>query len=130
MKIPEDELHEHDGSGCYDCESCMASAMNSVPCKCPPNVKTFDMENRRLKIMFSSADLQHMFGHTAASIEGPNPKEPIHARVREMFIELSAELDDILPDSAEKGQAFLELQTAAMWFHKSLATNDLGNFSS
>jgi hypothetical protein len=65
--------------------------------------------------------INHMFGHTAASIEGPNPREEIHAEIREEFKDLAAKLDALIPDSVEKGQAFTELQTAAMWFHKGLA---------
>lgn len=76
----------------------------------------------------SSAEIQERFGHTAASIEGPNPKEEVHARIREMFVELAAELNDIVPDSRQRDTAVTELETASMWFHKALAHNPQGNF--
>lgn len=67
--------------------------------------------------------IEHMFGHTAASIEGPNPREELHADIRKIFMQAAEELDHYVPDSVEKTQAFVELQTAAMWFHKGLAHN-------
>lgn len=71
--------------------------------------------------MFNSHQIQQRFGHHTATIEGPNLKEPQHQRIREMFVELAAELDDIVLDSDGKKKAFEELETASMWFHKSLA---------
>ncbi len=73
--------------------------------------------------MFSEHQIEHMFGHTAASIEGPNPKAETHADIRRAFKHMARVLDDSVPDSFEKDQAFIELQAAAMWFHKALAHN-------
>ena len=71
----------------------------------------------------SQHEIEHMFGHTAASIEGPNPREEDHKFLRGLAKTLAEGADRIVPDSPEKTQAFIELQTAMMWFHKGLAHN-------
>ena len=71
--------------------------------------------------MFTDHEIEARFGQHTATIEGPNPKEPDHARIRVLFVELAAELDALVPDAAGKIVAFENLETASMWFHKSLA---------
>lgn len=71
--------------------------------------------------MFTEEEIQNRFGHTAASIEGPNPKEEIHAQIRSEFVLLARALEDLLPDGRGKSVAFTELETASMWAHKTLA---------
>lgn len=73
--------------------------------------------------MFTQHEINERFGHTPASIEKPSPKEEIHADIRESFMDLAEELDRLVPDSRQKTEAFAHLETAAMWFHKSLAHN-------
>lgn len=71
--------------------------------------------------MFTNHEIEQRFGHTAASVEGPNPREHVHAQIRKEFKEIAAILDSLVPDSRQKAQAFTELETASMWFHKALA---------
>jgi hypothetical protein len=73
--------------------------------------------------MFTQHEIEERFGHTAASIEGPNPKERTHKEIREIFKTLAADMDSLTPDSRQKATAFEHLETAAMWFHKALAHN-------
>lgn len=74
--------------------------------------------------MFTDHEIEQRFGHTAASIElKDNPKEQIHANIRAAFKDLAKDLDERIPDSRQKTKAFEELETASMWFHKSLAHN-------
>lgn len=69
----------------------------------------------------SHDDIQNRFGHSAASIEGPNPNEETHKMIRREFTALAAILDQLLPDGRGKSVMFTELETASMWAHKTLA---------
>lgn len=69
----------------------------------------------------TDTEIRQRFGHSAAAIEGPNPNEEIHAAIREKFVALAQDLDDLLPDGRGKSVMFTELETASMWAHKTLA---------
>lgn len=69
-------------------------------------------------------EITRRFGHHKASIEGPNPDEETHQRIRTWFMGLAEELDEILPDGRGKSVMFTELETASMWAHKTLAGRD------
>lgn len=69
----------------------------------------------------SDDEIEERFGHTAASIEGPNPNEELHAEIRLQFKKLAKILNYYLPDGRGKSVMFTELETASMWAHKSLA---------
>lgn len=71
--------------------------------------------------MFNSHEIKSRFGAHTAKIEGPNPKEETHADIRQLFVELATALDMEVPDNDGKRIAFEHLETASMWFHKSLA---------
>lgn len=71
--------------------------------------------------MFTLHEIESRFGHTVASIDGVSPKEDVHKEIRFAFMHLAHVLNETVPDSREKEVAFQELETASMWFHKSLA---------
>lgn len=48
----------------------------------------------------------------------------IHAELRRRFSELAKLVDIILPSGRPKRVAFEHLETAAMWSHKAVATQD------
>lgn len=67
------------------------------------------------------AEIESMFGHHKATIEGPEATLPKHTELREKFKELALYLDEVLPDSRQKSIAFTELENASMRSHKAIA---------
>jgi len=73
---------------------------------------------------FGVEELKSRFGFHKATIEGPNASTKIHGYIREVFLEVAIYLDNVLPHNRAKSVAMTELETASMWFHKTLAAED------
>lgn len=68
----------------------------------------------------SADDIQQRFGKHAAAIEGPNPNEAVHNRLREAYVQFSEMLNVFLPDGRDTSLAFTSLEEASMWSHKAV----------
>lgn len=66
-------------------------------------------------------EIESLFGHHKATIEGPEATLPKHKELREKFKELARYLNDVLPDGRQKSICFTELENASMRSHKSVA---------
>lgn len=73
---------------------------------------------------FGADELKNRFGTHKATIEGPNASMPIHANLREVFLEVAIYLDNVLPHNRSKVVALERLEDASMWSHKTLANFD------
>lgn len=64
-------------------------------------------------------ELQKRFGYHKAN----ERTIPMHQEIREMFLDLAENLNEMLPEGREKSLAFTTLQEAAMWSNASVACN-------
>lgn len=73
--------------------------------------------------MLSTHETQSRFGKHAGALEGPNPREEGHARLREQFVAFANGLDAVLPEGRNKSLALTALEEASMWSHKAVAND-------
>lgn len=76
-----------------------------------------DTDNRSVGL----EEIMNRFGFHKGTTEGPTPTVPRHAYLRVAFAEFADMLDRVLPPGRAKAIAFTELETTAMWAHKSIA---------
>lgn len=67
--------------------------------------------------MLGRAEIKNRFGFH----KGTDETIPFHAETRREFRRLGEWLDATLPDGRAKSVAFTELESAAMWAHKSIS---------
>lgn len=84
-----------------------------------PHIADFDLERNNRTL--GQGEIEHRFGFHKGTIEGPNATAPRHAYLRNEFKDFADMLDRVLPPGRAKSVAFTELETAAMWTHKSIA---------
>lgn len=72
-------------------------------------------------VIISAEEIEHRFGFHKATIEGENATLPLHRDTRLLFREFAERLDALLPAGRAKSVAFMELENASMWAHKSIA---------
>lgn len=66
-------------------------------------------------------ELENRFGFHKATIEGENATQPKHQKLRVDWLNFALMLDELLPDSRAKSEAFTNLENASMWSHKAIA---------
>ena len=67
-------------------------------------------------------DVAHRFGFHKATIEGPEATQPRHVLLRRAFMAFVGDLVTLLPEGRYKDLAVDDLERAAMWAHKSIAS--------
>ena len=60
--------------------------------------------------MIGPEEIEHRFGFHKATVEGDNATLPRHSDTRLKYREFAEWLDEVLPDSREKGLVFTHLQ--------------------
>ena len=72
----------------------------------------------------SIEEIERRFGYHKPTTQGTAGTAPLHADLRRRFIDFAGMLNDVLPDGRAKSVAFTELESAAMWAHKAIASLD------
>jgi hypothetical protein len=66
-------------------------------------------------------EIESRFGTHKATVEGPEATMPKHKELRRRAVEFMTYLDEVLPDSREKSEAFTNFETGSMYAHKAIA---------